>query len=205
MNALAQNLADQEQARVLAESIISKRLGLEWDNLAVRLRDQVIHELEMEACVIEEGIERGKVMERKVFISSLYFLTLLEKRIDKSLSKALYEILITHEIMGSDEIIEYLSMPEVKMMSAEALVGVLILAITRLNESVVNELIKYAPMAKDYYVYSLECYLPNIYSQSYNVKVRRIAEILEEWRERILVAQRGLYPHSIYEEGAGRI
>jgi len=203
MNALARNLADQELARGLAESILGKSLGSDWDNLAVRLRDQVIHELEIEACDLErkiesEGEEKAKVSKR----ATLYFLTLLEMRTGKTFSIALYEILITSEIMGSDKILEYLSMPEVKL-SAEAFMDVLIYAIMRLNEPVVRELIKYATIAKNHNVYNLKCYLPAFYHDMYYDKVRRITEIIEQWRDRILASQRELLSH--FDNGGGRI
>jgi hypothetical protein len=203
MNALARNLADQELARGLAESILGKSLGSDWDTLAVRLRDQVIHELETEACDLERKIEsEDEDSAKESKRATLYFLTLLEKRTGKSFSIALYEILITSEIMGSDKILEYLSMPEVKL-SAEALVDVLIYAIMRLNEPVVRELIKYATIARTYNVYNLECYLPAFYHDMYYDKVRRITEIIEQWRDRILTSQRELLSH--FGDGGGRI
>jgi hypothetical protein len=203
MNALARNLADQELARGLAESILGKSLGSDWDTLAVRLRDQVIHELETEACDLERKIEsEDKDTAKESKRASLNFLTLLEMRTGKTFSIALYEILITSEIMGSDKILEYLSMPEVKL-SAEALVDVLIYAIMRLNEPVVRELIKYATIAKNHNVYNLKCYLPAFYHDMYYDKVRRITEIIEEWRDRILASQRELLSH--FDNGGGRI
>lgn len=146
MNALSQNLADQELARGLTESILSKERGEDWDNLAIRLQNKIIHELEEEACALEDRVEEGE-NEDYMRPTDLEFLKLFEKEAhahEGSLTDALINIVIDDKTIGSSKFQEYLEMPEIKSISPSRFVKELRTAIQSLNVPVVETLLKYS-------------------------------------------------------------